>query len=56
VEQTVRALFGIRFFFAIAPTVVILLSLPFLIWYPITRGKHAALVQELAERKAAQAG
>ena len=56
VEQTVRALFGIRFFFAIAPTVVILLSLPFLIWYPITRSKHAALVQELAERKATQGG
>jgi GPH family glycoside/pentoside/hexuronide:cation symporter len=54
VEQTVRALFGIRFFFAIVPAVIILLSLPFLIWYPITRKKHAALVQELAARKAAE--
>jgi GPH family glycoside/pentoside/hexuronide:cation symporter len=53
VEQTVRALFGIRFFFAIVPAVIILSSLPFLIWYPITRSKHAALVKELAERKAA---
>lgn len=52
VEQTVRALFGIRFFFAIVPAIVILLSLPFLIWYPITRKKHAALVAELAARKA----
>ena len=52
-EQTMRALFGIRFFFAIVPAVVILFSLPFLIWYPITRQKHAALVQELADRKAA---
>jgi GPH family glycoside/pentoside/hexuronide:cation symporter len=51
VEQTVRALFGIRFFFAIVPAVIILISLPFLIWYPITRKKHAALVAELAERK-----
>ncbi len=54
VEQTVRALFGIRFFFAIVPAVIILISLPFLIWYPITRKKHAALVQELAARKAAE--
>ena len=52
VEQTVQALFGIRFFFSIVPAVVILFSLPFLIWYPITRKKHAALVQELVERKA----
>jgi len=54
VEQTVHALFGIRLFFSIVPAVVILVSLPFLIWYPITREKHAALVQELVERKAAQ--
>jgi glycoside/pentoside/hexuronide:cation symporter, GPH family len=54
VEQTVRALFGIRLFFAIVPAVVIFCSLPFLIWYPITRKNHAELVKELAERKAAQ--
>jgi GPH family glycoside/pentoside/hexuronide:cation symporter len=54
VEQTVRALFGIRLFFAVVPAVVILISLPFLIWYPITRKNHAELVKELAERKAAQ--
>ncbi len=54
VEQSLRALFGIRLFFAIVPAVVILTSLPFLIWYPITRQKHAQLVKELAERKAAQ--
>jgi GPH family glycoside/pentoside/hexuronide:cation symporter len=52
VEQTAHALLGIRLFFAIVPAVVILLSLPFLIWYPITRKSHAALVKELAERKA----
>lgn len=50
-EQTSRALFGIRLFFAIVPAIVLLISLPFLIWYPITRQKHAALVKELAERK-----
>jgi GPH family glycoside/pentoside/hexuronide:cation symporter len=52
VAQTAHALFGIRLFFAIVPAVVILVSLPFLIWYPITRKKHAELVQELAARKA----
>jgi glycoside/pentoside/hexuronide:cation symporter, GPH family len=51
-EQTTRALFGIRLFFAIVPAIVLLISLPFLIWYPITRQKHAELVKELAERKA----
>lgn len=55
VEQTMRALFGIRLFFAIVPAALILVSLPFLIWYPITRQKHAALVKELAESRAAQA-
>jgi GPH family glycoside/pentoside/hexuronide:cation symporter len=54
VEQTSQALFGIRLFFSIVPAVVILISLPLLIWYPITRKSHAALVEELAERKAAQ--
>lgn len=55
VEQTTRALFGIRLFFAIVPAALILVSLPFLIWYPITRQKHAALVKELAEKRVAQA-
>jgi glycoside/pentoside/hexuronide:cation symporter, GPH family len=54
VEQTVRSLLGIRLFFAVVPAVVILISLPFLIWYPITRKSHAALVKELADRKAAK--
>ena len=54
VEQTAHALFGIRLFFAIVPAVVILISLPLLIWYPITRKSHAALVQELATRGAAK--
>ena len=54
VKQTEQALLGIRLFFSIVPAIVILISLPFLIWYPITRQKHAALVQELAERKAVE--
>jgi GPH family glycoside/pentoside/hexuronide:cation symporter len=55
VEQTARALFGIRLFFSIVPAVILLISLPFLIWYPITRRNHAELVKELAERKAKEA-
>ena len=47
VEQTAKALFGIRFFFAIVPAVIILISLPFLIRYPITKESHNALVNEL---------
>ena len=54
VEQTAHALFGIRLFFAIVPAVVILISLPLLIWYHITRKSHAALVQELATRGVAK--
>jgi GPH family glycoside/pentoside/hexuronide:cation symporter len=54
VEQTSQALFGIRLFFSIVPAVVILVSLPLLIWYPITRQSHAALVKELNERKTIQ--
>jgi GPH family glycoside/pentoside/hexuronide:cation symporter len=49
--QTPHALFGIRLFFAVVPALVLIVSLPFLIWYPITRKSHAALVQELADRK-----
>jgi GPH family glycoside/pentoside/hexuronide:cation symporter len=52
VEQTTQSLFGIRLFFGIVPAIVILLSLPILIRYPITRENHAALVKELAESKA----
>jgi len=53
VAQTEHALFGIRLFFAVVPSVILIISLPFLIWYPITRKSHAALVQQLADRKAA---
>jgi len=43
--QTPRALFGIRFFFAIVPVVAFVIALPLLIWYPITREMHARLTQ-----------
>jgi GPH family glycoside/pentoside/hexuronide:cation symporter len=51
-EQTSQALLGIRLFFSLVPAVVILISLPILIRYPITRASHAALVKELADNKA----
>jgi len=44
VAQTEHALFGIRFFFAIVPVIAFMIALPLLIWYPITRKKHAELV------------
>ena len=43
VAQTDHALFGIRFFFAIVPVIAFAIALPLLIWYPITRQKHAEL-------------
>ena len=51
VEQTTRALFGMKFWFSPVPVIAFLASLPFLIRYPITQQKHAGLVAELAERK-----
>jgi len=43
IAQTERALFGIRFFFAIVPVIAFAIALPLLIWYPITRQKHDQL-------------
>jgi GPH family glycoside/pentoside/hexuronide:cation symporter len=47
VEQSTETLRTIRFFFGPIPLVVILLALPLLIWYPITRESHAALREKL---------
>jgi glycoside/pentoside/hexuronide:cation symporter, GPH family len=55
VAQTDHALFGIRLFFALIPAAALLLSLPFLIWYPITRESHAKLVEELRSGSQKQA-
>lgn len=44
--QTTRALFGIRFFYAIVPVTAFMIALPLLIWYPLTREKHAELVRK----------
>jgi GPH family glycoside/pentoside/hexuronide:cation symporter len=49
--QTERALFGIRFFFAIVPVIAFMVALPLLIWYPITRQNHDALIADAAKKK-----
>ena len=47
VMQTETARLGIRLFFGLVPSIAILLSLPLLIWYPVTRASHARLRAEL---------
>jgi GPH family glycoside/pentoside/hexuronide:cation symporter len=47
VEQTSQALFGIRLFFGPVPLLILLIALPLLIRYPITRKSHAELRQKL---------
>jgi len=49
VAQTEHALFGIRFFFAIVPVIAFAVAIPLLIWYPITRQKHAELTGQKME-------
>ena len=50
VQQTPFALLGIRIFFALAPAIALLVSLPLLVWYPITRKSHAELRAKLMQR------
>jgi GPH family glycoside/pentoside/hexuronide:cation symporter len=47
VEQGARTLFGIRLFFGPVPLLALLIALPLLIWYPITRKSHAELREKL---------
>jgi len=50
VEQSARALFGIRFFMGPVPLLIFVVALPLLFWYPITRASHAEVVRKLATR------
>jgi GPH family glycoside/pentoside/hexuronide:cation symporter len=50
VPQTDHALLGIRLFFAVIPALALIISLPLLIWYPITKESHARVVAELKAR------
>jgi GPH family glycoside/pentoside/hexuronide:cation symporter len=52
VEQTARALLGIRLCFGPVPLLVLLIALPLLIWYPITRGTHAEVLEKLEAMEA----
>ena len=47
VAQTATSLLGIRLFFGPIPAIVILISLPLLIWYPLNRKKHAEIQAKL---------
>jgi GPH family glycoside/pentoside/hexuronide:cation symporter len=49
VAQTERALLGIRLFFGVVPAVVLILMLPLLIWFPITKKSHAKVVAQLED-------
>jgi len=49
VAQTERALQGIRLFFGVVPAVVLILMLPLLVWFPITKKSHARVVATLDE-------
>jgi GPH family glycoside/pentoside/hexuronide:cation symporter len=55
VEQSTRALLGIRLFFGPVPLICFALALPLLIWFPITRASHAEMRKRLAEREAGTA-
>lgn len=54
-EQTPEALLGIRLFFGPIPAIVLIVSLPLLIWYPITRASHAKLLDEIRKKRQADA-
>jgi GPH family glycoside/pentoside/hexuronide:cation symporter len=53
VAQSLHALFGIRLFFGIVPAVLIVVALPFLFFYPITRKKHTEVRRKLDAMDAA---
>lgn len=52
--QSDMSLFGIRFMFALLTAILLLICVPLLIKYPITRESHAKVVEELHKRRAAK--
>jgi L-alanine-DL-glutamate epimerase-like enolase superfamily enzyme len=50
--KPVWALLGIRLFFGPIPLLILLVALPLLIWYPITRQSHTALLEKLKAMEA----
>jgi GPH family glycoside/pentoside/hexuronide:cation symporter len=47
IDQTARSLLGIRLLFTIIPAATLVLILPLLVWYPITRKRHAQLIEQM---------
>lgn len=55
VEQSAHTLFGLRLFFGPISAALFLISLPLLIWYPITRKRHTEMRAQLDAIDAGQA-
>lgn len=53
-RQSAEALAGIRVMFALLPAVLLLVCVPMLMRYPITRESHAKVLKELEARRAAR--
>ncbi len=51
VPQSDHTLLGIRLFFGPIPAMVAFISLPLLIWFPITRKTHAETLERLAGKR-----
>lgn len=51
VAQTAEALLGIRLFFGPVPSLLVFLSLPLLIWFPITRKTHQETITRLKQQR-----
>ncbi len=49
--QTKTALLGIRLFFGPLPALLAFISLPLLIWFPITRKTHTETLEKLKEKR-----
>ena len=53
--QTAEALFAIRAMFALIPALLLLVCVPLLLKYPITRESHAKVIAQLEQRRKEQA-
>ena len=51
VNQPLSALFSIRVMFAVIPAIFLLICIPLLLKYPITRESHAEVLKKLEERR-----
>jgi Na+/melibiose symporter-like transporter len=50
VAQSAQSLLGIRLFFGPVPSLLVILSLPLLIWFPITRKTHLETLKQLKQQ------